>query len=97
MPGEAQSYDVPRNRAIRAGQRIGLTPLAYSRTIRWDDGTVTGQCAAERPQLLIENGEPTHLYLATAAGPEQAPMRGHDCYQTLEHTWNMVIPLSAPA
>ena len=68
-------------------------PLAYSHTVKWDDGSVTEQLATERPQLLIQEGRPTHLFLATAAGPEQAPMAGHDCYRTLEDTWSMVIPL----
>lgn len=39
-------------------------PKAYSRTIEWDDGTSTTYEKAERGQLLIQDGIPTHLYLA---------------------------------
>jgi len=57
---------------------------AYSRTIKWDDGTETFQNHFERPSLLIEDGVPTHLFAATGTGPES---------WEFEHTWNMVIPL----
>jgi len=59
-------------------------PLAYSRKIKWDNGTVTVQNHFERPFLLIENGAPTHLFAATGTGPEP---------WDFERTWNMVIPL----
>jgi hypothetical protein len=64
---------------------------AYSRHVTWDDGTVTEQGHLERPQLLIENGRPTHLFLATGDGPPgvEAMMR-----TAMTRTWNMVIPLS---
>lgn len=57
---------------------------AYSRHIRWNDGTTTLQANFERPFLLIENGKPTHLFAATGTGPH--PWQ-------FEKTWNMVIPL----
>ncbi|MBK5719912.1 glycoside hydrolase family protein [Dysgonomonas sp. Marseille-P4677] len=57
---------------------------AYSRTVRWNDGSVTHQANFERPFLLIENGKPTHLFAATGAG--SSPWN-------FERTWNMVIPL----
>lgn len=60
-------------------------PKAYSRTVRWNDGSVTRQGAFERPQLLIEDGIPTHLFAATADGPGG--------YWQAKNTWNMVIPL----
>ena len=59
--------------------------LAYDKTIRWDDGTVTKQANFERPQLLIENGKPTHLYAATGNGVSQFQFEGE--------TWNVAIPL----
>ncbi len=59
-------------------------PKAYSRTVEWDDGSVTTQCNLERPFLLLEDGKPTHLYLATGNG---------DKPYSFTHTWNMVIPL----
>ena len=58
---------------------------AYSRRIKWDDGTETVQGSFERPQLLFENGEPTHLYAATGDGPGG--------FENATRTWNMVIPL----
>ena len=60
------------------------TPKAYSRTVQWDDGSVTTQCNLERPFLLLQDGKPTHLYLATGDGNEP---------YSFDHTWNMVIPL----
>lgn len=57
---------------------------AYSRTVRWNDGTTTLQANFERPFLLFENGKPTHLFAATGYG--KAPWQ-------FEKTWNMVIPL----
>ncbi|AHF14817.1 glycoside hydrolase family protein [Niabella soli] len=57
---------------------------AYSRTIKWNDGTVTHQANFERPFLLFENGSPTHLFAATGSGPKP--------YE-VDKTWNMVIPL----
>ncbi len=58
---------------------------AYSRRIRWDDGHLTVQGSFERPQLLLEDGHPTHLFAATADGPGG--------FRNAENTWNMVIPL----
>jgi hypothetical protein len=60
-------------------------PKAYSRTVRWDDGTTTTQGSFERPQLLIEDGRPTHLFVATGDGP--------GAFWNATHTWNMVVPL----
>jgi hypothetical protein len=65
--------------------RIAPQPKAYSRIIRWDDGTVTTQGSFERPNLLIQDGRPTHLFAATADGPGG--------FWNASRTWNMVIPL----
>ena len=59
-------------------------PKAYSRTVHWNDGSVTTQCNLERPFLLLQDGHPTHLYLATGNG---------DSPYQFTHTWNMVMPL----
>ncbi len=59
-------------------------PKAYSRTVTWDDGSVTTQCNLERPFLLLQDGKPTHLFLATGDGTEP---------YSFSHTWNMVMPL----
>lgn len=61
--------------------------LAHRRTVCWSDGRETRQGFLERPQLLIENGVPTHLFCATAEGP------GVDL-KDATRTWNIVFPLS---
>jgi len=60
---------------------------AYSRRVLWDDGSVTVQGALERPQLLLQNGRPTHLFAATGDGPGG--------FEHATRTWNLVIPLAA--
>ena len=60
--------------------------LAYSRKLKWSDGRTTQQGFLERPQLLLEEGQPTHLFCATAEGP------GLDLADATR-TWNTVIPL----
>ncbi len=67
---------------------LGDPPKAYSRRVVWDDGTVTEQGAVERPQLLLQDGRPTHLFAATGDGPGG--------FDHCTRTWNLVIPL-APA
>lgn len=57
---------------------------AYSRFIQWSDGTTTHQANFERPFLLFENGQPTHLFAATGSGSKP---------YVVDKTWNMVIPL----
>jgi len=65
---------------------IAPQPKAYSRTVVWDNGDTTVQGSFERPQLMVnENGEPTHLFAATADGPGG--------FRNAKNTWNMVIPL----
>jgi hypothetical protein len=58
---------------------------AYSRDLRWNDGTVSHQGSLERPQLLIQDGKPTHLFMATTDGALP--------YWKAEHTFNIAIPL----
>lgn len=65
--------------------RWNVQGKAYSRNVRWDDGTTTTQGSFERPQLLIQNGAPTHLFAATGDGPG-----GFWNSSTL---WNMCVPL----
>lgn len=66
--------------------RIADYPKAYSRTVRWTDGRTTRQASFERPQLLIQDGRPTHLFAATADGPGG--------FSRASNTWNMVVPLA---
>ncbi|MBO9673112.1 MAG: glycoside hydrolase family protein [Sphingobacteriaceae bacterium] len=61
---------------------------AYSRIIKWADGTTTKQGNFERPFLLFdEHGIATHLFAATGAGSRP---------YALDRSWNMVIPLKKP-
>jgi len=39
-------------------------PKAYSRVLRWEDGSTTPLERLERPQVLLRDGVPTHLFLA---------------------------------
>ncbi|MGE5611877.1 MAG: glycoside hydrolase family protein [Bacillota bacterium] len=61
--------------------------LAYTRKVRWSDGRTTQQAFLERPQLLIEQGVPTHLFCATAEG-------GSKDLKDATRTWNIVFPLA---
>lgn len=61
-------------------------PLAYSRTLRWQDGSQTTQGQLERPQLLMHNGKPSHLFVATGDGPGG--------FAGMTRTWNIAIPFS---
>lgn len=60
--------------------------LAYSRTVLWDDQKVEKMGSMERPFILFENGEATHMYFATSDGRENG-------FLDAKNTWNMVIPL----
>jgi len=56
-------------------------PTAYDRRVLFTDGTIVEQKKLERPQVLVEDGRPTHLYFATA-DPEWAKI------------YNLVIPVT---
>ena len=55
-------------------------PKAYSRTVLFRDGTQRMQEKLERPQVLVQDGKPTHIFFATA-DPEWADI------------YNLVIPV----
>lgn len=59
--------------------RISDDPMAYSRTVELDDGSTETMKKLERPQVLIENGQPTHVFFA--------------CRNELDEIFNMVRPL----
>jgi len=63
------------------------TPLAYTRAVRWDDGKRRVMAALERPQLLFEEGRPSHAFFATGVSEKGE-------YWNLDETWNICIPLS---
>lgn len=61
-----------------------IPPKAYSRTVRWQDGKTTTLRKLERPQVLLENGRPTHLFGAALSEDEAGE---------IDDSWNVVIPL----
>ena len=65
--------------------RLAPRPKAYSRTIRWDDGTTQTMGQLERPCLLIENGRPAYLFAACGDGPGG--------FANMTTSWNIAIPL----
>jgi hypothetical protein len=66
--------------------QVADDPLAYSRDVRWDDGSTVTMGSFERPYLLIQDGRPTHLFAATADGAGG--------FWNARETWNMSIPLA---
>lgn len=81
-----------RRGGVKATSRDGIQwtldadPKAYSRHIKWEDGTSTQQDFFERASLLLDkDGSPTHLFAATATGSAHVG--------ALSRSWNMVIPL----
>ncbi|MDQ8183464.1 glycoside hydrolase family protein [Pelagicoccus sp. SDUM812005] len=64
---------------------IGKNPLAYTRSIKWDDGTEVEMGQLERVQGLLEDGKLTHLSFAVMDGPGG--------FGNGKNTWNFVVPL----
>ncbi len=61
------------------GWEIPENPAAYGKTLNLSDGTTETMKKLERPQILIENGKPTHVFFA--------------CTNTESDIFNMVRPL----
>lgn len=70
--------------------KLAEKQMAYSRNVTWDDGTQTEQAFLERPQLLIEDGKPTHLFAATGEISGDLANNNHGA---LKRSWNMCIPM----
>lgn len=65
---------------------IDKDPKSYSRTVEWEDGSITMQGQLERPFILFDKeGNPTHIFFATMDGPGG--------FENATRSWNMVIPL----
>lgn len=64
---------------------LAAEPQAYSRTVLWDNGSEQTMGNLERPFLLFQDGEPTHLFAAVSDGKHG--------FSDAQNTWNMVIPL----
>ncbi len=83
-----------KHAGIQAFSRNGLDwticdpPQSWSRRIVWDDGTVQVMGSCERPFLLFEGNQLTHLFLAMADGPGG--------FQHATRTWNQSIPFRRP-
>ncbi|MCX6143060.1 MAG: hypothetical protein NTZ35_07560, partial [Ignavibacteriales bacterium] len=67
---------------------LDRSPLSYSRTIKWNNGTTQTMGQLERPFILFQNGVPTHLFFATMDGPGG--------FNNSTRSWNMVVPLTKP-
>jgi hypothetical protein len=82
-----------RHAGVHATSPDGITwhlsdpPKAYSRRVRWTDGTETTQGCLERPQLLLQDGYPTHLFAATCDGPGG--------FRACSKSWTIVLPLQS--
>jgi hypothetical protein len=57
-------------------------PVAISRTVLWEDNRYRLMDSTERPQILVQDGKATHVFLATGSKEDGR-----------KSTWNMVIPL----
>jgi hypothetical protein len=64
---------------------LDKNPLAYTKTIRWSDGTLMEMGQLERAFGLLQNGKITHLFFATMDGPGG--------FSNGTKSWNMVVPL----
>lgn len=64
---------------------LDKNPLAYTRTVKWNNGQTLEQGQLERPFVFVENGKPTHIFFAAMDGPGG--------FGNGTKTWNLVIPL----
>lgn len=61
-------------------------PYAYTKNIRWDDGTKTTMGQLERVSVLLDkNNKITHIFFATMDGP--------DGFNNSTSSWNIVVPI----
>ena len=61
---------------------IGENPVAVTKDVLFDDGTVHRMKSTERPWVLVENGMATYVFFATGGYKND-----------VKYTWNMCIPL----
>jgi hypothetical protein len=64
---------------------LAAKPLAYTKSVRWDDGSEQVMGQLERVFIFLQDGVATHLFFATMDGPGG--------FQNGTKSWNMVIPL----
>lgn len=65
--------------------QVGTTP-AFTREITWDNGQKQTMGNMDRPFILFDGNEATHLFVATNDGSEAG-------FTTMSRSWNMCIPL----
>ena len=66
---------------------LDKSPKAYSRTVEWEDGSVSMQGQLERPFILFDgNGRMRYIFFATMDGPGG--------FGNATKSWNMVIPVN---
>ena len=66
---------------------------AYSRTLRFQDGTKKTAFHLERPNIMFKNGHPA--FICAAYGVEGAPLPpfGNPNFDTMVRTKTLIIPL----
>lgn len=62
--------------------KVDVNPIAITKNILWDDGIYRTMTNTERPQILVQKGKATHVFIATGFKEDGG-----------RSTWNMVIPL----
>jgi hypothetical protein len=67
--------------------RLSEPPAAYSRTVKFADGSTRTFSHVERPQLLIEDGRPRCLFVAVGLGGTDG------AHRTITQSWNLAIPI----
>lgn len=65
---------------------IAEDTCAFSREICWENGVTRTMGNMDRPFLLFDKEEATHLFVATNDGAEAG-------FKTMTHSWNACIPL----
>lgn len=65
---------------------IATNTRAFSREICWEDGRTRTMGNMDRPFLLFDGEQATHLFVATNDGEEAG-------FKTMTHSWNACIPL----
>lgn len=70
--------------------KVSKPAIAFHRCIPWNDGTITRPAFLERPQLLLNEGRPTHLFAAIGEGPTN-----ENDHTAIAKSWCAAIPLNA--
>ncbi len=80
-------------RGILAHSKDGLDwkldekPVAYTKAVKWDDGSERQMGQIERVQGLMQDGRLTHLSFAV--------LDGRGGFDDGGNAWNIVVPLDA--